>query len=168
LEKSGKSSHSDTQNLGQEPRSIRRAAMDCLARREHSFFELTQKLQKKFPDRGLTEILQTLEHLKAEDLQSDNRFVESFVRIRKSRGFGIISIRESLKKKLISTTVIEQHLFSDDEDWDKILRDQIQRKLRNIKKLEFGNKEHLRLVRFLEGRGFPHSAIKKTLQAFFT
>jgi len=141
--------------------------MDCLARREHSFFELTQKLQKKFPDRGLTEILQTLEHLKAEDLQIDNRFVESFVRIRKSRGFGIISIRESLKKKLISTTVIEQHLFSDDEDWDKILRDQIQRKLRNIKNLEFGNKEHLRLVRFLEGRGFPHSAIKKTLQAFF-
>jgi SOS response regulatory protein OraA/RecX len=66
---------------------LRRAAMDCLARREHSFYELQQKLTKKFPDTD-PELLHTIaDKLRVEGLQSDARFAESYVRYRKSRGF---------------------------------------------------------------------------------
>jgi len=45
--------------------------MDFLARREHSFYELQQKLAKKFPDAPTERIDQVLETLKGENLQSD-------------------------------------------------------------------------------------------------
>ena len=46
--------------------AIRRAAMDLLARREHSFKELTQKLSSRFPDE---DIQSPLERLRDENLQ---------------------------------------------------------------------------------------------------
>ena len=66
---------------------LRRAAMDYLARREQSFYELTQKLNKKFPESDSDLLVEVLDILKAENLQSDDRFTESYVRYRKSRGF---------------------------------------------------------------------------------
>ena len=150
------------------PRSLRRVAMDCLARREHSFFELKQKLQSKFPNKDPMEIQQELERLRDENLQSDKRFVESFVRYRKSRGFGFLSIRESLRSKFVSESLIGQYLFADDEDWNDILLVIIQRKLSEGTQLQIGSKEHLRIIRFLQGRGFSQNQIQKSLQYFLS
>ena len=141
--------------------------MDCLARREHSFFELKQKLQSKFPDKDPAEIKREIERLKDENLQSDKRFVESFVRYRKSKGFGFLAIRESLRSKFVAEGVIEQYLAADDEDWTVILQSVIQRRLSNSR-LTFGSKDHLRLVRFLQGRGFSQTQIQQSLSPYIS
>ena len=150
------------------PRSLRRAAMDCLARREHSFFELKQKLQNKFPDKHPADVQQELERLRDENLQSDKRFVESYVRYRKSRGFGYLAIRESLRRKFVSDALIEQYLFVDDEEWMIILSAIVERKLSGRNQLQIGCKEHLRMVRFLQGRGFLQSQIQHSLRGYLS
>lgn len=155
-------------NTMKSPRSLRRVAMDCLARREHSFFELKQKLQSKFPDKDPAEIQQELERLRNDNLQSDKRFAESFVRYRKTRGFGYLAIRESLRKKYVPESLIEEYLFADDEDWQLILQEVVNRKLSGQKFLRFGSKEHLRIVRFLLGRGFPQAVIQSSLHNYLS
>ncbi|MEX2129887.1 MAG: regulatory protein RecX, partial [Pseudohongiellaceae bacterium] len=78
-------------------RSVRRAAMDCLARREHAFLELQRKLLVKCPDASEVEIRQALEQLRDENLLSDERFASSWVRYRQSRGYGYRHIRQDLQ-----------------------------------------------------------------------
>ena len=56
--------------------ALRRAAMDYLARREHSFYELKHKLHVKFPRFKPEIIHDTVHALRVENLQNDERFVE--------------------------------------------------------------------------------------------
>lgn len=150
------------------PRSLRRAAMDCLARREHSFFELKQKLQSKFPERGPDEIRHELERLRDENLQSDKRFVESFIRSRKSRGYGYQVIREELRRRFVAEVLIDSFLQADDEDWLFILNRLIEKRLDQVESMEFGSRGHLRLVRFLQRRGFAPRAIQAALMPYLS
>ncbi|MCH8264842.1 MAG: hypothetical protein IIC10_05535, partial [Proteobacteria bacterium] len=50
---------------------LRRAAMDYLARREHSAFELRRKLSRKYPEADPQEMDAVLEKLRADKLQSE-------------------------------------------------------------------------------------------------
>ena len=61
---------------------LRVAAMNALGRREHSSHELKQKLQQRFKEASLDEIDQVLGRLQSQNLQSDERFTEMFVRSR--------------------------------------------------------------------------------------
>ena len=90
---------------------LRRAAMDYLARREHSFYELTQKLNKKSPESDSDLLVEVLDTLKADNLQSDERFTESYVRYRKSRGFAYQHIRADLAGRRVSETIIGKYLI---------------------------------------------------------
>ena len=69
----------------QQPSEVSQArysAMNLLARREHSYVELERKLkQRGFAD---SVIEQALQRLQEQGLQSDQRFVESFIRARAS------------------------------------------------------------------------------------
>ena len=96
--------------------TLRRAALDYLARREYSFYELNKKLYSKFPTFEVGIILDVVRALRAENLQSDERFVESYSRYRKSRGFGYKHIRHSLCQKKVEHHVIEQYLVADDPE----------------------------------------------------
>ncbi|MCB1670020.1 MAG: regulatory protein RecX [Gammaproteobacteria bacterium] len=151
------------ENGSNSPRSVRRAAMDCLARREHSFFELKHKLQLKFPDRDPAEIQRELERLREENLQSDRRFVEAFVRYRKSRGYGYPIIRDELRRRFVAESVIDSYLFADDSDWQLILDYLIEKRVGQGLTVEYGGREHQRLVRFLQRRGFTQSDIQRSL-----
>ena len=145
------------------PRSLRRAAMDCLARREHSFFELKQKLQRKFPERDPEEIQREVERLREENLQSDRRFTEAFVRNRKVRGYGYPIIREELRRRFVSDTLIDHFLHVDDDEWSEILTGLIAKRMQRDGKLDFGSKQHRRLLRFLQQRGFGQAEIQDSL-----
>lgn len=143
---------------------LRRAAMDYLARREHSFYELTQKLNKKFPDSDSSLLVEALDVLKAENLQSDDRFTESYVRYRKSRGFAYLHIRADLANRRVSEMVIGKYLIKSDEHW-QISADQLAAKrLRSQEKLSFGSKEHRKLSGFLVSRGFSSAEVRKALE----
>ena len=138
---------------------LRRAAMDCLARREHSQLELTQKLRRKYSDAQHSLIQQVIAELQADGLQSDARFVESFVRYRKSRGFGLLHIRADLQARGIDDELLQAHLHRDDDDWQAIASELTERKLGG-RGLGFQSREHRRLVRFLQSRGFTTDQIR--------
>ena len=143
---------------------LRRAAMDYLARREHSFYELTQKLNKKFPESDSDLLFEVLDTLKADNLQSDERFTESYVRYRKSRGFAYLHIRADLAGRRVSETIIGKYLIKTDEHWQISADQLVAKKLRSQEPLSFGSKVHRKLSRFLVSRGFSPAEIRKAVE----
>ena len=143
--------------------TLRRAALDYLARREYSFYELKQKLYSKFPTFEVEIILDVVRALRAENLQSDERFVESYSRYRKRRGFGYKHIQHSLCRKKIEKWKIDEHLVADDPEWIEIA-------VKVVRKKRFGRKyddinifERSKITRFMEGRGFFTHQIQKAI-----
>ncbi len=84
--------------------AIRIAAMNLLARREHSAKELLTKLTSKFG--VIDDIGEVIEKLTDDGLQSDLRFAEAFVRMRKRQGKGVVIIRAELHERGISQQII--------------------------------------------------------------
>jgi len=140
--------------------------MDYLARREHSFFELKQKMFERFEQIPVADIEGVLQNLREENLQSDARFTESFVRYRKGRGFGYQHIRSDLLRRHVNNELIERYLFADDADWETTIHQLIQKKLRADTRLQCGSRDHGRVKRFLESRGFQPMEISKALQSY--
>lgn len=138
--------------------------MDFLARREHSYFELQQKLSLKFPVANSHTLTAVLLSLREENLQSDERFTESYVRYRKSRGFGYMHIRTDLVVRRIESATIEKYLHPDDEDWLTLASTLVSKKLKLDGSLKFGCKQHRRLTRLLESRGFSSMEIRRALE----
>ena len=143
--------------------TLRRAALDYLARREYSFYELKQKLYTKFPTFEVELIHDVVGALRAENLQSDERFVESYSRYRKSRGFGYKHIRHSLCQKKIEHHKIDQHLVADDPEWVEIAVKVVKKKRSGRKYDNIDIFERSKITRFMEGRGFMPRQIQKAI-----
>jgi regulatory protein len=138
--------------------SIRHAAMNLLARREHSFHELEQKLSARFPDE---DVRSEIEKLRDENLQSDQRFLEAYIRDRASRGVGPLKIEAELYPKGFDASEVKQVLYSGDYDWQESCR---QAKEKRFPQLDTKNaKEKAKCQRFLQGRGFGFDDIKGAL-----
>ena len=149
---------------------LRRAAMDFLARREHSLHELKTKLIRKFPDLSPTLVLAVLSRLTTEGLQSDERYTESRIRYRLERGFGYHHIRNDLISKGVDSYLVDQMLHPDDDCWLHKARELIEKKLfpttdAHHRALAFAGPEHKKLARFLEARGFSQREIRVALDA---
>lgn len=142
---------------------LRRAAMDFLARREHSFYELTQKLSGKFPGTSPELIGQVLNRLREQNLQSDDRFTESYVRYRKSRGFAYLHIKADLMQRKVPMSIINTYLYEDDADWPEIALGLVHKRLGEDSMLEYGSLQHRRLAKFLESRGFSQLDARRVL-----
>ena len=134
--------------------SLRRAAISFLARREHSIFELKQKLLLKFPEASENLLNEVLTTLQEENLQSDSRYAESYTRYRKRRGFGYRNIKRDMQKKKIDPDIFEKHLNANDSDWISIISSVVKKKIRYNSTLIMGSKEYLKLISFLQSRGF--------------
>lgn len=147
---------------------LRRAAMNFLARREHSYQELLHKLQRKFPDTPEQMLTDVMDALAEENLQSDERFTESWVRYRQSRGFGFHHIRSDLKERGISTSLMEKYLFSDDDCWTETAITLINKRLVESERVEFGSSLHMKLQRYLESRGFGSKEIRHAIDPWLT
>jgi regulatory protein len=140
--------------------TVRRVAMNLLARREQSFFELVQKLTRKFPDFDKHEtILPALEKLREENLQSDERFVEAYVRYHLTRGMGPMKISMELGQKGANDNLIQNEIYNTEIDWVAHCREVLNRKYPE----GFGSTidERQKLHRFLSQRGFEGEHIRK-------
>ncbi len=135
--------------------AIRRAAMDLLARREHSFHELTQKLSSKFPD---LDVIPALSILREENLQSDQRYLEAYIRFRKNKGFGPLKIEAELYPKGLGSEEIRQALYSEENDWTELCIKACQKRFPKLDKNNL--KEKAKSERFLLQRGFSHELIR--------
>ena len=90
-----KTAHEDV--LIGEATKIRKQAMDLLSRREYSRFELKEKIERRF-DCSVS-IERVLECLIDENLQSDVRYTECFIKGRVRRGQGFFRILRDIQKK---------------------------------------------------------------------
>lgn len=139
---------------------IRRAAMDLLARRDHSLRELRQKLRRRFGDTPLVE--EALSRLAEENLQSDARYAGSFVRQRAARGYGPVRIQQEMREKGLDKPAIAEAMARAQVDW-RALAVEVSRK-------KFGAtppadaRERARRSRFLYYRGFAADDVRDLLE----
>ncbi|MGI9275712.1 MAG: regulatory protein RecX [Endozoicomonas sp.] len=140
-------------------KDVRRAAMDLLARREHSYVELERKLGSRFPENLVSESLQRLVD---EGLQSDERFVESYVYSRQQRGYGPVRIRSELHQKGVDSELVAGFLFEEDETWLEMAS--------GLRVKKFGEavprdaKSRAKQFRYLAQRGFSPRQIQDCFQ----
>lgn len=141
--------------------AVRRAALDLLARREHSLFELERKLRRRFPDVPADAVGAVLRDLRKRGLQSDSRFAESYAHHRKGRGFGYLHIRRELLERRVDEEVIDRCLDHRDETWAALARTAAERKAGRMGPA--GPDRRRRLDAFLRSRGFSSGHIRQAL-----
>ncbi|MCZ6667777.1 MAG: regulatory protein RecX [Gammaproteobacteria bacterium] len=138
-------------------RSIRVVAMDLLARREHSVYELTRKLKQR--DFENDEIDAAIAALQQDNLQSDSRLIESIVNYRINAGFGPIKIRYELRQKGVSEGLVDDYFSGLDIDWQSSMAGQRIKKFGDSLPVDY--KEKMKQARFLQNRGFSPESVMR-------
>lgn len=127
--------------------------MNLLARREHSFSELQRKLARRF-DREELDI--ALQKLADENLQSDERFAQSFTRERMLRGVGPLRIESELRQRGVQSSFIDHAIAmvpgEEGLSWREVAKEALERKFGQERPADLAEKA--RRVRFLAYRGF--------------
>lgn len=142
---------SDTPNTASpDPAEIRRAAMNLLARREHSLGELRQKLRRRFDDE--LEVETQLQRLVDEKLQCDARFAESFARMRAGRGYGPARVRQEMREKDLADADIARAFEAAELNWYTLAEETFRKKFGEPGPVD--RKEQARRMRFMQYRGF--------------
>jgi regulatory protein len=138
---------------------VRSLILEMLARREYSAWELQRKLAARRYQSHLIEAV--LVELCRDNLQSDQRFTENYIRSRAERGFGPCRIAAELRERGVSKALIANCLEQEKGQWDNQVM-----KARNKR---FGQappsspKERERQIRFLQYRGFTREQINCAL-----
>jgi regulatory protein len=137
-----------------------RAALELLARREHTRRELTRKLAARgFPDAIVAPVLDDLERSGA---LAEARFTDSFVRARIAKGQGPQRIRAELAQRGIDAEAADEVLRGAEVDWLDAIR--------TVRAKRFGPEppsdyaERARQARFLQYRGFDSAQIRAALE----
>lgn len=150
--------------MEEQQKILRRAAMDCLARREHSWQELFGRLMRhEAAEADPARVTTVLDQLVADRLQSDERFTESAVRYYSQRGKGPVWIRHWLAQKGVDAALAQACLADESGDWRA--RARLTREKRFGPGLPGTPAERARQSRFLSRRGFSADQVRWTLQA---
>ena len=125
-------------------------AVRLLSRREYSVGELSQKLERKWPDSD--GIQATLDRLVEEGMVCDARFAEAFVRSRQARQQGPRKIRAELRKRAVADSVTDAAIDAAGVDWAELAREWLQRQ--SVAERDYDARA--RYYRRLVNRGFTH------------
>lgn len=132
-------------------RSINEVAIAALSRREHSVFEMQRKLkQKGFTD---DEITKSIQRLIENNLLSEERFTESYINMRKRRGYGPLRIAQELTQRGVAEDDFAGYLDRNNPEWLKVMRDQYVKKFGQQLAKEYAEKA--KRAKYLQSRGFP-------------
>jgi regulatory protein len=137
--------------------SIRKKAMDLLARREHSEQELRRKLKSR--EYGADAIDEVLYALISDRLQSDERFTEAYVNHRFNAGVGPLKIRYELRQKGVSDSLADEFLDLLSERWDQLMVQQRVRKYGEAIPADYAKR--MKQARFLQNRGFSPESVMR-------
>ena len=134
-------------------------AVHLLSRREHSAYELDQKLNQKGFDSAFVD--KVIARLTAEGLQSDDRFTEAFVRYRANNGRGPQRIQSELRERGVSEKIQAAYLDAGDAQWLECAEQVRCKRFGDAPPEDF--KERARQARFLQYRGFTSEQIREVL-----
>ncbi len=94
---------------------VRDIALRYLGRREYAIEELRRKLVQRGADSKITDTV--INELADENLVSDQRFTEMYVRMRVRRLFGPLKIRGELRSRGITDRLIAEVMPGGDDTW---------------------------------------------------
>ncbi|MBN4080346.1 regulatory protein RecX [Beggiatoa alba] len=135
-------------------------AIRMLAGREHSGFELRNKLNKK--GYAVKDIESLIALLVKDKYLDDARFTESFVHSKINRGSGPIKIRLELQQRDIDGTLIDKYLDFNQPEWlERVIAVRCKR---FGKCLPNETNEKAKQIRFLQQRGFTQKQIMTVLK----
>ena len=140
------------------PVSIRRAAMNLLARREHGYVELARKLSQRGAEAEMIDV--ELQRLADDGLLSEERYVESYIRSRANAGRGPMRIREELAQRGLARELVERALAEAVIDWQAQMEDLWQRRFSGQ---IIDLKDKAKQSRFLAQRGYAVDDIRRLL-----
>lgn len=123
-----------------------------LARREHSVFELTQKLSIK--EFSLSDISDSIDSLIKQNYQSDERFATEFIQMRFNQGKGPIKISIDLKQRGIEDFDLSEF------DFYTLAKEIRTAKFSSEPPVDY--KEKAKQQRFLQSRGFEFDQINQS------
>ena len=144
-----------------DPIEARKKAMDYLARREHGRMELVNKLIKFGFDADIAD--DAIAKLIDAGLQSEQRFVEAFVRSRINQGKGPAKIRADLREKGVDGSIVAEGLQEAAQNWYDLAISVRLKKFGAERPADF--KEKARQMRFLQSRGFEPDHIQVAVSA---
>ncbi len=147
--------------MSDESIAARKKAMDLLARREHGRAELERKLIAA--GFGADVAADALQRLAEDGLQSDRRFVESFVQSRINQGKGPLRIHADLGQRGVAASLVDDVLGAACEDWVALARNARQKKFGSSRPVDF--KDKARQMRFLQQRGFEPDQVQAAVSA---
>jgi len=131
-----------------------------LSRREHSAGELLKKLSHLGFDPD--DVNTVLTELKAQGLQSDERFTEAYVYHRSQKGYGPVRIIRELSERDIDRSLVNRYIDLQDDLWMSRARQAREKRFGAEIPKEY--KEKARQSRFLQYRGFTHEQVRYSIQ----
>lgn len=138
---------------------IRKKILDLLSRREHSKYELVLKLERRVDSSD--KLLKEIDKLSDQNLQSDERFSESYIRSRYNSGFGPSRIKYDLSKRRVAESIINDAFREIDLNWVEKLKKE------NTKKYGNENPKNMqelsKRTKFFVQRGFDKEMIRKII-----
>ncbi len=141
---------------------VRLQAVRFLARREYCEKELTRKLTSR--GASLESAQRVVGEFRDRDMINDARFAQALVRVRMSRGYGPIKIKNELRQKGVSSDLIESSLKFDRDVWRDQIVGVLDRKYKDVTPADYS--EWARRARFLQSRGYSTSQIRESLGDF--
>ena len=109
--------------------SAKSVAVRLLSRREHSAFEIRDKLLKR--DFDNEEIDRVIIELQQGGWLSDERFAEAYIRMRQLKGFGPVRIAMELNERGVKESIIDDYLHAEDDSWRQTLEQQYRKKYKS-------------------------------------
>ncbi|GAB1257067.1 recombination regulator RecX [Aurantivibrio plasticivorans] len=140
--------------------SIRNKALDLLARREHSRTELRNKLLHRFrnEEQSIDTVLDKLEN---ENLLSDQRFTEMYIRGRVAKSIGPIRIISELRQKGVDASLAELVLADLGVEWCAALKALSFQKYGET--VAQDDKERAKRIRFFQYKGYSPELIREVV-----
>lgn len=126
-----------------------------LARREHSYTEVIQKLAQKGVEPSSSAPI--LDEFRQADIQSDVRYSESRANALANKGSGPQKIKADLRFHGVDDSIIEQAMYDVSVDWFELAKQVKQKKFGE--QIESDYKQCLKQKQFLTYRGFSSDQI---------
>ncbi len=137
------------------------AAIRMLAGREHSGFELRNKLKRKsYNDNDIEEVI---EHLIKDKYLNEARFAEVFVNSKIKRGVGPIKIQMELQQRSVDESLIDAYLDFNQPEWFSRASDVRSKRFGHTLPTEINEK--VKQIRFLQQRGFTQQHIMSVIKS---
>ena len=132
-------------------RSINEVAVAALSRREHSVLEMRRKLKlKSFDDEAIDVCIEKLIN---NNLLSEERFTESYINMRRRRGYGPGRIALELRERGVDESLFTGYLDRNNPDWHQVMLQQYCKKYGNNRASDYAEK--VKRAKHLQSRGFP-------------